>query len=358
MVELMIVVAIIGILTPALLLLFVQMSQGMAADEMRIQLATLNQNTMLRFHERLGLSRHLMLQDGNGQAFLALRSTSASAPPTMAGSLLPKVQTNANNSFAPGQAAASLFGNSLFFGAYDMGQTIKNIKYSAPLTISSASATFSSNGPATVILDVYRFWYYYLTLRNDMALRDIGSYRLVEWQSVPFVDGGELDSISGTDNTLLTNIIKYITVPANVGGVTYTMAWDPTQATTANAFYDITTSGGFNQDAAPAIAEASWTYLTHVNSGILSNGFKYGICGNDAGWKNAPPNPVPEFGGPASPTFVNPNTACFPGGFEVGVSGQSNGREVLIRCLLVAQGATPRVVYNDLTNIVNPFDVW
>ena len=88
--------------------------------------------------------------------------------------------------------------------------------------------------------------------------------------------------------------------------------------------------------------------ITRISNGILSSGFGYGICPNSAVWGSAPVS-VPLFGTAAG---------NFPAGFEVGISGFGAGIQVLVRSVLVAQGAYPRIVWNDQTEITNARDTW
>lgn len=71
LVELMMVIALISIITPAITYLFSKMSQGMAADEMRNQMITLNESSLLRIHERVLSSRHMCQGDANGLTYQA-----------------------------------------------------------------------------------------------------------------------------------------------------------------------------------------------------------------------------------------------------------------------------------------------
>jgi prepilin-type N-terminal cleavage/methylation domain-containing protein len=362
LVEMLVVVSIIAIITPALTYLFTKVGEGMAADEMHTQLQRLNEKTMLRFHDRLSTSKRFFQNTATDKSFLALVQLSGSAPPVLANSLLATSQTvnSTGGTFSPSAATKAYFGNSMFFAAYDVPATINGLAYTSPLTIrSTASSPVSyqqtgGNGPATVILDVYRFYYYYLTATNDNALINTPSYRLVEWRSVQYADYYEINSIA--DGTLQQDVINWLATPGNVSpnnpAYSINLAWDHTSSDPTQAFYKVEdgqpNDGASNLIAAPVIQQADWNYLTHVSSGILSNGFKYGISCNSAQWGDCPAT-VPYFGVENDP---------FPGGFEVGISGNASGAQVLIRSLLVSKGYAPRVIYNDITSVNNVRDVW
>jgi len=50
--------------------------------------------------------------------------------------------------------------------------------------------------------------------------------------------------------------------------------------------------------------------------------------------------------------------AEFPGGFEVGITGESGGRQIMVRKVLAAQGAFQKPRFSDLVTITNTRDIW
>ncbi len=370
LIELMIVTALIAIITPAITYLFSKVSQGMAADEMHLQLQALNEQTMLRMHEKLITGRHLFQNDSSGASFLGAVTAGMSANTLAQYPILPgtKLATDfpasITTSFSPSTVVAPYFGNSILVGGYDTPQTFGTLIYNAPATAyytttGNSYVTYGAangSGPATQIIDLYRFTYYYLTANNPRGLRNTASYGLVEWQSVQYADYNEINELLSIDPVLCSNVITWLETPGNVSpnDPTYavTWAWDPTQyspapTSTTAGFY--TFSGGVASPVWPvAIQEGYVTYLTHVSSGLLSNGFFYGISPNSSIWQGVPK---------AVPEYANAS-GSFPGGFETGISGNAAGTEVMIRSLLVAQGAAPRVVWNDQTMVNNVRDVW
>ncbi len=353
----MVVTALIAIITPSMTYLFTKVEQGMAADEMHTQLQKLNEATFLRVHDRLLTSRRFFQNDSSGVSFLGRMVRGASAPPTLVNSHLAKVQNN-SGSFSPVTATSGDFGNSMFFVGYDTPTTINNLGYNAPVTVKGGTVNYGASngsGPATIIIDVYRFYYFYLTATSSPVSLVKGSfslplYRLVEWRSVQFADFYQLDGM--TDGTLKTNVVTWLATAANFpGSAPVTLAWDHTQTDPALAFYSLDTAGNINFQGSQNINEASWANISKSSSGILTGGFNYGISGNVTGGGELPTEvKVPMYAAANSP---------YPGGFEVGLSGGSGiGKQVLFRSLLLAKGGSPRVVLNDNTSIVNIRDVW
>ncbi len=362
LIELMMTVAMIGIITPAITFLFVKVNQGMAGDEMHTQMRALNEQTQLRLHEHLLSTKHLFQNDASvsflGPVTLGMSAATKTSYPVLTGSLLPIAQpslgTGAAGSFSPTQAVTADFGNSLLFAAYDLPQTINNLSYTAPLTVSGATVTYSDGSPATVIVDLYRFYYYYLTTNNDHPIRGANAYRLVEWESGEYADYRQISGI--TDSALQGGIAKWLATPgkADPNIITYaiTTAYDPTQTNPSNAFYALTTSSPYlaaSPTGTPALTEAKVSFLTNINTGMLSSGFGYGISPNSSTWGDDPLT-VPLYGLAVGTTF--------PSGFETGISGSGVGTVVLTRCALVAKGGAPRVVYNDSTIVTNVRNVW
>jgi type II secretory pathway pseudopilin PulG len=366
LIELMLTVALIAIITPAITFLFSKATEGMASDEMHTQMTTLNTQTQLRLHERLVANRHFF-QGGvsMGVSFLRPVTTGMSSSttlnyPILAGSVLPQQQPS--GSFSTSSATVTDFGNSLLFAAYDSPQTFGNQIYTAPASIVSVGGnplTFSSaygqGAAVTVVIDLYRFYYYYLTSKNPRALRSTNSYQLIEWQSGQYADYNELGNIS--DSTLKKEVIGWLATPGNLSSTnsSYAVTWayDPTQTDpNAPAFYTMGTNGGITAVTNPALVEGYVQPITHVPSGILSTGFAYGIAPDSTFWNGAPVK-VPLF----NPTPIASATP-FPGGFEVGMEGTAAGEQILVRHVLVAQGAAPGVIYTDQTIVTNIRDTW
>jgi hypothetical protein len=200
-----------------------------------------------------------------------------------------------------------------------------------------------------VVIDIYRFYLYYLTpVNSHPLLGGGGGYRLVEWQSIQYADYNEIYDIA--DSTLQANVVKWLATagklcPTN-SAYALSLGYDPTQETFSSAFYNLNAS--LSSATVNSITEAAVTVLTSGNSGILTGGFGYGVCPNSSVWGSAPVS-VPEFG------VASGN---FPGGFEVGISGTGAGKTVMLRQLLVAKGAAPKIIWNDQSFVTNVRDTW
>ncbi len=372
LVELMITVAIIGIITPAMTYLFLKVQQGMAADEMRVDLQQINTETLVRLHATVGASHHMFQNQPQTQAtgsvyntgvsFMTLvqagmSSNTKTVYPALSPVTLPEQQpamvneTPVPGSFSPTTAAVTDFGNALLFAAYDSPQTVGKTIYYAPATIYGPTIKFSTGQAATVIIDLYRFYYYYLTTNNPRPLPAGPTYNLVEWQSAQYPDANEIGNI--IDGTLEADVINWLAAPGTnlcPTNSSYTLpyGYDPTQTSIATAFY--TLSGTNFVTTTPAsIVEGPVTTLSHVFSGVLSRGFGYGVSPNTSLFPGDPLT-VPQFAASA--------TGGYPGGFEVGISGESEGMQVMIRQALLAQGAAPKIISNNQLTVVNVRDTW
>jgi hypothetical protein len=370
-IELMMVVGMLGLIVPSLTALFIYCYQGLSAAEMHLSLKALNENIMLHLHERINTSKH-MFQNNSSSGGLSFISKIAmgSAPASVSFSQLPQGQTGATITFSPAAGAVSNeFGDCLFYAAYDSPQTVNGVKYTAPLTVggpitlSSSPLTVTAallNGAGnsvTVNLDVYRFYYDYLSSVGDMTpISGLTSYWLIEWQSVQFVDAFELIDIQSSDSTLYTHVINWLTTAGNFpGGQAVTLAWDPSQVQMTSgssfAFYQLS-GGAMTGVANQSISIQNWTPLSRTSSGLISR-FNYGISGNYNNIYGDPPPPIVPMFSPYT------NTAnAFPGGFEVGIQGSNAGMQVLVRSLLLAKGNYKTLMWDNETSISNARDVW
>ena len=359
LVELMLVTAMIGLITPAMTRLFVVVSQGFAADEMHTQLKTGNQNTLNRIHVRIGASKHFFMGDTSGVSFLSAVSILSTAPTTLAGTTLAQPQTSVTGAFsyAVTDFEPTFIGNALLFGAYDAPETFTQ-SGSTPVSYQNSPMTLtgvldSAGTSRTIIIDMYRFYYYYLTSQISKPIAGATCAGLVEWQSIRYADAFEIEDFY-VDNTFQSNLCHAIAT----NGVT--AAWDPSQTDPNNAFVTFGTSGAVA--FTPGLGIASFKImqepmggtrvLTKVSSGMLSSGFGYGVCPNTRYWQDAPIK-VPLYA--PTPSVA---TSKFPSGFEIGVSGVATGRKILVRSALVAKGAAPKVVYNDISMVNDIQDQW
>jgi prepilin-type N-terminal cleavage/methylation domain-containing protein len=358
-IELMMVVAIVGLITPALLILFSYCYQGMAAAEMHLSLKAMNEQIMLHLHERMNSNKHMFQNDttSGGLNFLP-QIQFGSAPLPAPITLLPEKQSGTTITFSPkAGAVASEYGNCLFYAAADTPQTINGKVYTAPVTVTGV--TDGSGKLVTLNLDVYRFYFDYLSTAGALKkIPTMTSYWLIEWQSVQFVDAFELNDIFAADPTLGPNVVTWLTTGANfASGQPLTLAWDPSQtqmaaAATVTAFYTLSGSA-MSTSPNQSILAQNYTPLSCTNSGLISP-FNYGISGNYSNLAGDPPPPnVPMYA--AAPSTL---ATAFPGGFEVGLEGASGGMQVLIRSLLIAKGNSKGIIWDNETSVSSARDVW
>jgi prepilin-type N-terminal cleavage/methylation domain-containing protein len=346
-VELMIAVAILALITPAITIFFSKVSQGYAADEMHTLLKKNNQDSLNRLHNRLASNKRIFQNDAVGVSFLSTVGLTGGAPSVLGGSHLPLVQAGSLSPAAGG--VATLYGNCLFFTTFDIPQSVAQGSpatfrvYPAPASL--LNLTDSSSNPHNLYIDLYRFYYYYLTTTNAHAVRGVPTYALTEWQSVQYADYGEMSGI--TDPTLQKQAVTAL----NSMGVT--LAFDASQTVVGTAFYSVTVSGATVMPALGTpvtIQQFQWKNLTYVEGGVLtSGGFRYGIACNSYQWPDLTGVRIPQFG---------VTNVSYPGGFEVGLGGTPAGREVLVRSVLAAKGASPKVETNDIVISTNARDVW
>lgn len=360
LIELMLVMAMIAIITPAMTYLFAKVTQGMASDEMHTQLQLGNQALLNRIQVRMAANRHFFMADTSGGVSFLTRLNLSTAPSTLAGTTLSQPQTSTTGSLSPNVSGfqPTFVGNALLFGAYDAPQTIfyntagtaPKIATAVPMTVTGASVTDMNGEQQTIIVDLYRFYFYYLTSQVTKQLYDTTAYSLIEWQSVQFPDWTEI--VNYNDSVLQGNILAML----KASGLT--TAWDPTQTDPSQAF--VTFGGASYGTASTGVTGVNGTYtipmetyynVTKVQPGILSTGFRYGISPNSANWKSAPVQ-VPLFATGAG---------AFPSGFEVAAGSNSSGRQVMLRSVWVAEGANGgkvRAVYNDINMVDEIADNW
>ena len=380
LVELMITVALITVVGTVMTALYAKVSQGMASDEMHTELQQGNQAMLNRIRIRLGGSHHFLFADSSGVSYLS-RITLTSAPATVVGMALSQPQTGLSGSSGTTLSLSPAFagfnktyvGNALLFGAYDIPQTLSyppgvtppgsptpgtpsnlRIYTNVPMTVSGGAVTDSSGSATTAVIDLYRFYLYYLTASNTRQLRDGTAYSLIEWQSIQLADYHEIADYN-QDGVLQGNIL------AGLKAQGVTVAWDPTQADPSVAFVTFssaafgTASGGVTALSANYnIPMETYTNVTKTPSGILTTGFRYGISPNANNWRVCPIQ-VPLF---APVTTVG---LAFPNGFEVAAGNNPSARQIMIRSAWVAEGASsPKIgaVYNDINMVDEISDNW
>jgi len=362
----MITTALISIVTMAMVTLYAKVTQGMASDEMHSALQKGNQNMLNRIRVRVGANRHFFFggAGSSGVSFIAKLNLST-APATLIGTTLSQPQTSVSGSLSSSVSDFNnaLVGNSILFSAYDVPETViyPNGTFKgytdSPMTVSSATVSGSGavtdqNGvQQTVIIDLYRFYYYYLSSATAKQLVDGTDYSVIEWQSIRLADIYEIANYA-SDGVFESNIMACMKSRGVSEG------YDPTQTDPTLAFTNFgsvafgTSSPAFTSDPNYVVPMDVATNVTKCPSGILTSGFRYGISPNSNNWRSSPVQ-VPLF---APVTTVG---VAFPNGFEVVTGGGAAGRQVMIRSVWVAEGAiTPRAVYNDVNMVDYARDVW
>ena len=94
----------------------------------------------------------------------------------------------------------------------------------------------------TLRIDLYRFYYYYLTSENLKSILIKPSYLLIEWQSIYYADFNQINNI--TDSVLKKNTIEAL----YTNGINY--AWNTSILETSinNAFYNLNSDGTISLD--------------------------------------------------------------------------------------------------------------
>jgi type II secretory pathway pseudopilin PulG len=318
--ELIMVVAIIGIITPMVLSLLVTIMRGFTGYEAASQMRKTNQETLNRIYLRLGSSKRLYEYTAVTANNMLTRISLTGFPSLLTGSKLPVIaETGVLNTDTTGFMAA-IVGNSLFFANNDSSMVLVNT--------------------STIRVDLFRFNYYYLTPDNTHSIYDKESYLITEWRSVQYADYRELISIT-------TAAVRACAVTELFNkGIIY--AWDTTAIDNNSAFYTMNNAGVISAATDHMIQNYKCANLTNMITGIVMGGYKYGVSANSAGWAKAP-KVVPHYA---------TQSLKFPGGFEVVVVGNSAGRQVLVRNVLVAQGSMPSILGDDMMIITSVRDVW
>jgi len=327
--EVMISLAIIGLIIPILSVVFNSGSKTFTAFEAMNQLKQANQNTVNRIYLRLGRTKRLFQNTSLDADFLGRVSLSG-CPARAAGYQLPAIEPN--GSLAPGTTAfhSASFGNSLFFAYNTESQILENIA-------DSPSST------TTVRIDVYKFAHYYLSQDNAPSIVGKQTYKLIEWESNKYADCMQVRNISNATK-------KYSTVAALVSaGVEH--CWEPSATDIAVAFSTFTViagSGTVTLEPAHILAPGKYKTLTSITTGIMGGGYRYGISPNTSGWDTILKT---------VPLYATPS-GNFPSGFEVGITGASAARKVLVRTVIVAQGSMSKMVADEQTIVVAARDIW
>ena len=326
LVEIMVAIIVFALIIPGVVVLLMTVNKGFTAYEAANQLKKNNQETLNRIFIKLTGAKRIFQNNSSDNAYLA-RIMLSSCPAVLPGSTLPTIEET--GTLTPGTTSfiAASVGNSIFFANNDSTQILYNIA-------DSGSSTH------TVYIDVYRFYYYYLTSEYPKPIYDKPSYALVEYRSQSYADYNQIQNISDT-------IKRKNTVSALcTNGITF--AWNVSATDVSTAFSTMSATGLIQPSPNHQIPETEHKILTNILTGITGGGYRYGISPNSSGWAKAP-KIVPQY------AVANND---FPGGFEVVVTGPSAGRKILIRSVLVAQGSMPNIIGDEQLIVCSARDLW
>lgn len=326
LVELILAVTVFAIIVPQILSFLFTVMKAFTSYEASIQLERTNEEMLTRIYLKLCSCKRLFQNIPSDLSYLERLDLSTS-PTVLTASRLPKIEETGSLSAATTGFVSSSVGNSLFFASNDSTQILENI-------------ADSSNSTHTVRIDLYRFYYYYLTPENPKTIYDKKSYRLIEWKSIQYADYSQLMSIP--DSTKRANTVK-----ALYNNKIY-FAWNASAPLPTNAFFSLTADGAILPLSNHKIQLSVWSNLTNIVTGIMAGGYRYGVSPNTAGWTKAP-KVVPQYA---------TADGSFPGGFEVVIVGPSSGRKVLLRSVLVAQGSMPNIIGSEQQIVCNTKDLW
>lgn len=319
--EVVMATAIAAIVFPILTVLIVSTGKGFTNYEAASSMKQLNQTALNRIYLRLGRSKRLFENDTYGRGLLG-RLNTAAMPSVLGGSKLPTVEEAGSLSpDATGYVRAS-FGNRLFF------------------VYLSESREIAISGSDNWRVDLYKFASYYLTSSGAQQINGVQAYNLLELESGQYADCKQITALTANSSVrqLNTNLLA--------AGINTCYQTDSTDYTLA--FSSINAAGTITAVSAHRVNIAKNRVLSSVTTGIMGRGYSYGISPNTSVWSGAQVT-VPIYGTAAS---------AFPGGFEVGIVGGANGRQVLVRSVAVAQGEKNALVFNDMIIVSSARDIW
>ncbi|OQA89742.1 MAG: hypothetical protein BWY26_01639 [Elusimicrobia bacterium ADurb.Bin231] len=325
LVELIVAITIMAIITPVMSMVLFYVIKGFSSYEAINSINKKNQEMLNRIYMRMSVNKRIFQNTSSDNQFLS-RIQLTNCPSVLANSKLAKIEEGGSLSPDTTTFIAASAGNSLFFGSYEFASTFNNV-------------ADSDSSTHTVKIDLYRFYYYYITADNPHSITSRPSYRGIEWKSIPYVDYRELINI--TNSTLRSNTVKKI----YAAGIRY--GWDPAATVASGSFYSLNSNGNITLQSAHNIQKDKYIDITKIATGIMGSAYRYGVSPNTAGWPQAPLK-IPEYG------ITN---GSFPGGFETVIVGSSRGRKVLVRSSIVAQIMTSYVT-SQLTIVCSARDVW
>lgn len=316
LVELIITMAVMGIILAATLPLFTVTHRGFTSLEMGSVLPAAMQEALAKIQSRLVESRRLFDNTAAGNDYLSRLPTLS--PARLTGTRLPTIATDMFLSLSSGTFVPANVGNSLFFAStFDARAT-------------RVSSTTVAPGLMTVKVDTFMFNYYYLAQNPSVRIGGLNSIQLREWHSVPYADYRQLTSFPPSAAIKQASVIQWL---FNDG---VTQAWDSVSDTPASAFYTLTSTGGLVMQTSPVLVATTNPRLRpdtmiEVIEGAASGGFRFGVSPNTA--PNGPVThkyPVPQ--------YAQASGNIFPAGFETIIVGPASARHVVGRLVVAGEG--------------------
>ena len=348
LVETMLSLAVTLIIMAMFLPIFRASSQGFVSSELQNGLKETDQSIMNHMAHNLVQCKRIFekITDDN---FLSRTGVTTA----LTGSVLPV--KNENGVLSPTTAGfdPNQVGNSLFIARFDVPidmvvtSTIPCAVAQPPCT---AAETANGNGvgyrgiSAPIRLDAYRFDYYYLAPMGTGLMMGVKeALNLWEWESLPYVDYGEIQSIQ--------NFTKSTGTVSALYSMGYRYGWlaSTKSANYADyAFYTFYSSGTTSRDISHLIRSDRQTNLVKVLS-VVAGKTTYGVSPNSGSQPTR--NPVPMFATATS-------TGNFPGGFEVMVVGSGAACKVFTRLVLMAHGSDKIIRTNENFCLTSTRDLW
>lgn len=323
-VEMMISVAIIGILTLTLPAVLKISLAGTSAIEARNSLKSGAQNAINHIGANLVQSKRVFENSANDGPFLG-RIQLGGAPSAIAGSTLPIINEYGSLSVNSTDFLQTNVGNLLFFASTDSP---------VDLTVTNSGSTNQ-----TVRIDLYHFNYYYLAYSVTGTIGAQKEIDLWEWHSIKYADYNEIESIPDAVAS------SHTATALNGVGISY--AWNPSATAVSSAFFTLSTNS-ITAASNHTIPAASSGNMIPMLTGTMSLGFRSSVSPNTG---TAFPSSVPV------PLFAAAS-GTFPSGFEIAVVGPNSARQVLIRLVTAAQGALNHYIANESLVVMSARDLW
>jgi len=307
--ELMISLSVFTIIVAVTMTSISTFSKAFTSMDATNQLKSCSQKAINKIGLRLSECKRIFQNTAADTPFL-LRITDIETP--LSNSRLPRIIET--GSLSPGDSLfdASGVGNSLFFA---------NTEFPEILQLSSSY---------TARIDCYVFNYYYLVPVSGITIGNTPALKLMEWHSKKYADYKQIMAFTDTNTrTLIINQLKNRQID---------YAWDPAATSVSSAFY-LLEAGNPTPSVVSGhmIQKDTYEDMTKFARGVIWGRYKAGVSPNTGGAFNTD-HPVPKY------AIASQN---FPSGFEVAITGPRSAHRVFIRMVLVAQGPSMLVAFEN-----------